>query len=549
MLKSIFKSHPIFCAFVLMTIALVPVMLMRDMSPSNELRYLSIADEALRDGSVFTFSNHGEAYADKPPLYFWLIMLCRLVFGQHCTFVLTLFSFIPALVIIAVMDKWLRIAASLTSLKFTPEERFAAALMTGTSAMYLGMSVILRMDMLMCMFIVLSLYTFYKMFKGIGSYRANAVLFPVFIFLALFTKGPVGLLMPLVSVFCFLLFMGRLREAGRYLGWRTWLILMVLAAGWLLGVWLEGGRDYIENLLFHQTFERAVDAQYHKEPFWFYLPALLYTMAPFSLALLLYFVKSFIPKGFVTDFEKLLRTAILFTVIMLSCFSSKLSIYLAPLFPLAVYLFVLVGKRERWSAGLAASLWIPAVLLLTAGIAAFFVPSMVGKYGWLEPLTVYPFVKSPLVYVTAAVFVIFSIPTILCLIRKSWTGAVSWMSSSMLAAIFIASFLLPQINDFTGYENLCDKAREIREAENVSGYSTLMLHRPENMDVYLGEEVTSYDDKVYGFMFSDADDTVLLMNLSVLEDYTFVADRLAGCERARVGNVGIFVLKDDGESD
>ena len=71
----------------------------------------------------------------------------------------------------------------------------------------------------------------------------------------------------------------------------------------------------------------------------------------------------------------------------------------------------------------------------------------------------------------------------------------------------------------------------------------------ERLDVYLGEEVTSYDDKVYGFMFSDADDTVLLMNLSVLEDYTFVADRLAGCERARVGNVGIFVLKDDGESD
>ena len=73
------RPHPTLTAILLMAICLIPVMAMKDISPSNELRYLSIADEAIENGSAFAFSNHGEPYADKPPLYFWLLMLSRLV--------------------------------------------------------------------------------------------------------------------------------------------------------------------------------------------------------------------------------------------------------------------------------------------------------------------------------------------------------------------------------------------------------------------------------------------------------------------------------------
>ena len=53
--------------FVIMLLALLPIMLLRDFTPDNELRYLSIADEALRNHTFFAFTNHGVAYADKPP--------------------------------------------------------------------------------------------------------------------------------------------------------------------------------------------------------------------------------------------------------------------------------------------------------------------------------------------------------------------------------------------------------------------------------------------------------------------------------------------------
>ena len=66
--------------FVFCAVCLLPMMAMRDFTPSNELRYLSIADEAIANGHLFAFYNHGIPYADKPPLYFWIVMLCRLLF-------------------------------------------------------------------------------------------------------------------------------------------------------------------------------------------------------------------------------------------------------------------------------------------------------------------------------------------------------------------------------------------------------------------------------------------------------------------------------------
>ena len=190
-LKKLIDTRPVLSALLLMFLALTPVMILRDYSPSNELRYLSIVDEAISEGHVFAFTNQGQDYADKPPLYFWLMMLLKLLFGGHCMFALSMLSFIPACIIIVVMDKWLRAAYPGS---FTSEQRFAMALMLGTTGLFLGMTVFLRMDMMMCMWIVLALWTFWKMEHGIGRISSQRVMLPLYTFLALFTKGPVGVL-------------------------------------------------------------------------------------------------------------------------------------------------------------------------------------------------------------------------------------------------------------------------------------------------------------------------------------------------------------------
>lgn len=71
------------------------------------------------------------------------------------------------------------------------------------TAMYIGTALVLRMDMLMALFILLALRAFYRLYQGKAS-RSTRWMIPVYIFLAIFTKGPVGFLMPMVSIVAFL---------------------------------------------------------------------------------------------------------------------------------------------------------------------------------------------------------------------------------------------------------------------------------------------------------------------------------------------------------
>lgn len=136
--------------------------------------------------------------------------------------------------------------------------------------LFLGVALFLRPDMLMCMFIILSLYTFYRMLKKEGNQRRNTVLFPVYLFLGILSKGAVALLVPLLSTFIFLLLTKRVRSFGRYWGWKTWGILLGGCALWIGCVYMEGGAGYLNNLFVHQTVDRAVNAFHHKEFFYYY---------------------------------------------------------------------------------------------------------------------------------------------------------------------------------------------------------------------------------------------------------------------------------------
>ena len=95
--------------YLLIFLSLLPILILRDFTPDNELKYLSIADEAIRDGNIFAFYNHGVAYADKPPLYIWAIMLGKLLFGKHIMFFISLLSVIPAFITLSVMGKWCKV--------------------------------------------------------------------------------------------------------------------------------------------------------------------------------------------------------------------------------------------------------------------------------------------------------------------------------------------------------------------------------------------------------------------------------------------------------
>jgi len=362
--------------------ALLPVLLLRDLTPDNEMKYLTIADESLRDGHFWCMYLNGEAYADKPPLYIWILMLFKQLFGRHCIFVLELFSLIPALVTIRTLERWSSAEDGLNG-----RWLLAAELSLMTSAYFLGGSIVLRMDMLMTMFITLALWTFWRIDKGDGSLRLK-ILFPLYVFMAIFSKGPVGIMIPLLCIPVWLASQRRIKDFGKVWEWRTWLILIALCAIWWIFVYLEGGSEYLNNLLFHQTAGRAVNAFHHKQPVYYYCYTILYAMGPWSLISLSVIIGCLVKRvqmSALTRFHLIISGT--FFVIM-SLVSGKLAIYLLPIFgPLtfaAAQLLQQLAESER-SPRLAATLreiliWGSLAMLAACLVIGLFFPA------WLNGL-------------------------------------------------------------------------------------------------------------------------------------------------------------------
>ena len=470
MLKKLIDRFPIGTVLLLMLLTLSPMMALRDYTPSNELRYISIVDEALQDGHILAFTNQGEDYADKPPLYFWLMMLLKKLLGDHCMYALSLLSFIPACVIIVVMDKWLRSAFPES---FTARKRAGAALMLATTGLFLGMTVFLRMDMLMCMWIVLALWTFWKWDNGMGREGACRFLLPVYTFLA------------------------------------------VLCGIWFTGVYLEGGAGYLRNLLFHQTVDRAVNSFHHKAPFWYYLAMVWAVMAPWCLATVPAMVSALFRKRDCeapSGYEKTLALTSISAFVMLSIFSSKLAIYLAPIFPFAVYLWPAVVRRKGWNGWNSLAVTMPAILSLVLGILAAAVSFACLLIPKLPEFISFPFLESPFIMLAGAMLALGGIMALRASSkeREAWEKPVIIVSLAMLSSIFLVSFKMPAVNDYIGYANVC----KLVPAEGQ--VYTLKVRRPGSMDVYLGRDIYDFGNDTESLLFLAPEEGTLILPVKAL---------------------------------
>lgn len=465
-------------AFLLVLLALLPVLLLRDYTVSNELRYLSIADEAIRNHTFFSFSNQGLPYADKPPLYFWLIMLQKWIFGSHQMWFLALMSLLPAFVTVGVMDRWAKdyIFAN---------HRFTGMMMLLSSGVFLVMAVTLRMDMLMTMFIVLALFTFYNMVV-LGKWtKGNRLLFPLYIFLALFSKGLVGLFVPIVSSIVFLCVTNRRGLVKRVFGFETLAVLCSLCALWFLAVYLEAGKGYLFDLLFHQTSGRLVNAFHHKEPFYYYFVSIWYVFLPWIFAIVGVIFCGVVQRKIISDVQKFFLTVVTVTIGLLSLSSSKIDVYLLPLAPFIAYLALTllpVYERSWW---LRFALSVPLVALALA--FPLFVLCVKG-FGMREYSVSWLYMASVAmsVFASCALYSLFCGQQILKPIRLAAYG--------VFLTLFFGGFALPKINDMIGYRETCQDAKRLTKEFSLQKICTYKVRRSKNMDVFLGNKVEKVSD-------------------------------------------------------
>jgi 4-amino-4-deoxy-L-arabinose transferase-like glycosyltransferase len=345
----------------------------------DEVRYAAVVADMHQTGRWFAPHLNGEFFEHKPPLYFWLVGGITELAGGQSEFVLYAIAWLLSLACI--------IAAYFFIRALLPERvAWLAAIVMATSFLYTITTGIARMDLMMLALMVAGLLAFVRGYMT--GRRCLYAWFFVCCALAVMTKGPYGILLPLVGVLVFLAWERRLDEALTpwFLG--GFLIGLGILAAWLAALCLVEGARVLRLYVVHQTLGRAAQSWAHAEPFWYYAAWLPVEFLPWV---------AFVPRGFVlmrrrhpTAFRFLVATAATSSLV-LSAVSCKLFVYILAIWPpLAAAAAFALCEREGKGRALQIETTVTGVLLLAAGAAAYMLGTrhVPDKMASVAPLSV-----------------------------------------------------------------------------------------------------------------------------------------------------------------
>lgn len=242
---------------------------LRDPWPADEPRFALVAQDMLRSGDWLIPRIGGDLYADKPPLFFWLMAASMAFMGStRAGFLLpSLLAGIGTLLLVYDLLRRLR----------GREVAFTGALLLLLTFQFVWQARQAQIDGTLCFLTTLSLY-------GLLRHLAAGPAFGWFLLgwvaagLGIITKGvgflPLLILVPWVALTALGWPARAPSRDGRW--WAAPLCMLAAIALWFLPMMLAtsaGGEllEYRNDILFQQTVTRYTDAWHHKEPFWFYL--------------------------------------------------------------------------------------------------------------------------------------------------------------------------------------------------------------------------------------------------------------------------------------
>ena len=340
--KNIFKILFIYL------IIYIPIALKRFPDIRNEIKYYAITDNLIKSREFFILKYFSELYPDKPPLYFWLIRFFKENFANFNFLSIFFGSIIPSFIIIILIYNFF------TKLK-SENFGFLVAVSLATTPFFMGISVFLRMDMLMNLFITISLYYFFSVyFNLIKNSWFNKGIIYISIFLGIFTKGIAGGMVPLSIILGFLILEKNLTFLKKinFLAGVGFIIFCTLV--WFLLIYLQPeGKEYLSLMFKQETVGRIVKAKTHIKPFYYYLVRLSFLIFPYSLFWycgIFYYLKNIKNYNRWNYLEKIGVIWSIVPLILFSLASGKLDIYMLPLFTgmilLSLNFFIKIKEKK-----------------------------------------------------------------------------------------------------------------------------------------------------------------------------------------------------------
>src|SRR5256712_8984046 len=327
------------------------------------------AREMVESGDWFTSTLNGTHRFAKPVLIYWLIACSYLAFGvNEFTARLPSALFAPLLVL-------MQYAFATRLLGRTVGFRAALKLLLNVEVLAIGRMVLT--DMVLVFFTTLSIFSFFLAMEGEGRAKRWYWGFYVGMALATLTKGPVGVLVPLLAVIPYLLLTRRWREVAPECRLLTGTaVFLLIAAPWYDAMFKLHGAGYAASGRGDTVTRFFSVIGGHGGTILFYIPILLLGFFPWS---------GFLPSALVEALrerqgpQRALQTLcavwVLGVFLFFTLSSTRLPHYIAPLFPGAALLVAASWDRSLSAQGGragAASFW------LTLGVGGLFGVVFVG---------------------------------------------------------------------------------------------------------------------------------------------------------------------------
>jgi len=411
---------------------------------NDEGQLLGSSVEMLKSGEFLTPHLNSEVYFHKPPFMAWLTSIVFWLFG---------FSEFAGRSWAAVCGVGGVYVTYLFGKKLYSERvGLLSALVLATSGLYFALSRMALVDIMLCFFITLSLYLFYSGYKEpeksgwfYGSYASMA--------LGTMTKGPLGLVIPAISILIFLMLEKRLDFIFKMRPLKGLLIYLLIASPWFIIETIRQGTYFIDIIFGLYLFNiYTKPLQQHPGPVYYYLIIVLLTMLPWSGFLISALFKK--PQGLLLSWAGIM-------FLIFSTAATKVPGYILPAFPALALITgkylndVLEGKnRKTFFAGLLFA-GVLVLLLIIAGNYISIPAEYLGALATLKILLYFMLAGALLALVFQFIRPLYSI--------YAWAG--------ILVVFFLAlvTVFLPLAE---GQKYTKDFARKIDGAKQVGYYQT-----------------------------------------------------------------------------
>lgn len=239
---------------------------------ADEPRYAQVAREMLARHDWITPTLGGQPWLEKPVLYYWQAMLSYSIFG-----VSDWAARIPS----ALDASLLVFAIYFFSRRFRPGFALDGALMTASSAAVIGFGRAASTDMPLAAMFGIALLAWYAWHES--ARKLHLAAFYIFLALGALAKGPVAPFLAAAVILPFAVFKGDYLLLRRTLWIPGILLFVVVAMPWYAAVQIRNPEFFRIFIVQHNLARFGTNLYRHKEPFWYYAPVTLLSLAPWTI--------------------------------------------------------------------------------------------------------------------------------------------------------------------------------------------------------------------------------------------------------------------------